>query len=252
MYRVLLFIGILVALAACQNKMVKKKRVDKKPSEQQSDLEIQYAKKRSDMVDHQIIARGVEDKRVTEAMKKVPRHRFVPVEYLDEAYNDYPVQIGEGQTISQPYIVAYMTEALKLRPSDKVLEIGTGSGYQAAVLAELCSEVYTIEIFGSLAKQAEKLLNELGYKNIHVKTGDGYLGWPENAPFDGIIVTCATGKVPQALLDQLKEGGRLVIPIREMAYQELKCFTKTNGQIVEERLLPVRFVPMLKEDGTSY
>jgi len=199
------------------------------------------------MVERQIEARGVRDTRVLEAMRKVPRHRFVPESYISMAYADFPLAIGEGQTISQPYIVAFMTEALSLKPEDRVLEIGTGSGYQAAVLAEIVKEVYTIEIIPSLGKKAEKLLKELGYDNVHVKIGDGYKGWPEKAPFDAVIVTCAPEAVPQALIEQLGEGGRMIIPVGKAgAVQELVRGVKVNGELRTQEVLPVRFVPMVK------
>lgn len=201
---------------------------------------------RERMVKTQIEARGVKDKAVLEAMRKVERHRFVPSEFEHFAYEDMPLPIGSGQTISQPYIVALMTELLQLKGKEKVLELGTGSGYQAAILAELTKEVYTIEILPELARRAEKLLKDLGYKNIKVKSGDGYLGWPESAPFDAIIVTCAPEKVPQPLIEQLAEGGRMVIPVGE-AYQELKLLVKTKGKLIQKDILPVRFVPMRRK-----
>ncbi|MBN2121349.1 MAG: protein-L-isoaspartate(D-aspartate) O-methyltransferase [Candidatus Omnitrophica bacterium] len=196
------------------------------------------------MVETQIKARGVSDKNVLEALLKVERHEFVPLELKNFAYTDSPLPIGEGQTISQPYIVALMTELLKLKPGDKVLEIGTGSGYQAAILAEIVEQVYTIEIVESLAKNSARLLTFLGYDNIKVKFADGFLGWPEFAPFNGIIVTCAPKTVPQPLLDQLAEGGRLVVPLGE-GFQELKVIEKKNGQIETLDIIPVRFVPMI-------
>jgi len=198
------------------------------------------------MVESQIRARGVLDKRVLSAMKKVKRHKFVPRHLWDQAYNDYPLPIGEGQTISQPYIVALMTELLELKGDEKVLEIGTGSGYQAAVLAELCKEVYSIEIICVLARKAEKVLLEQGYTNIHVFCGDGYIGKEEFAPFDGIIVTCAPPYIPEPLKEQLREGGRLVIPVGE-SYQELKLLIKKNSEFEEQSIIPVRFVPMTGE-----
>src|SRR4030043_1897036 len=172
-----------------------------------------YKVMREKMVETQIKARGVKDPRVISALLKVERHRFVLEEYLNSAYADQPLPIGEGQTISQPYIVALMTELLELKENEKVLEIGTGSGYQAAILAELAKEVYTIEIIESLALIAKNRLLELGYQNIRVKAGDGYLGWPEAAPFDAITITCAPDHIPTPLLDQLKEGGRMVVPV---------------------------------------
>jgi protein-L-isoaspartate(D-aspartate) O-methyltransferase len=191
-------------------------------------------------VENQLKGRGIDSDRVLEAMRRVPRHRFVPEPLRDQAYEDHPVPIGEGQTISQPYIVAYMTEALKLKPKDKVLEVGTGSGYQAAVLAELVKEVYTIEIVAKLARQARKVLEELGYENIDFRIGDGYQGWPDKAPFDGIMVTAAPEHIPQPLLDQLEVGGRLVMPVKN----RLLRVTRTKEGYEKERLLWVRFVPM--------
>ena len=207
--------------------------------------ETSFAQKRKQMVENQIKARGIKDPRVLDAMLKVKRHRFVPSHIRHLAYEDYPLSIGEGQTISQPYIVALMTELLSLKGTEKVLEIGTGSGYQAAILAELAGEVYTIEIFESLARQSEGLLKELHYKNIRVKFGDGFLGWPERSPFDGIIVTCAPEKIPPPLLEQLAEGGRLVIPVGKYR-QDLKLLRKIKNRIKEEDVIPVRFVPMLR------
>lgn len=208
--------------------------------------QIDFKVLREKMVKEQIEARAVKDKAVLEAMRKVERHRFVALALQHLAYADMPLPIGEGQTISQPYIVGLMTELLQLKGNEKVLEIGTGSGYQAAILAELAKEVYTIEILPNLANRAEKLLKELGYNNIQVKCGDGYAGWPELAPFDAIIVTCAPGQIPQPLIDQLAEGGRLVIPVGE-AYQELKLLIKRGGKIEQKDIIPVRFVPMRRK-----
>lgn len=202
-----------------------------------------FARARKQMVETQIIARGVNDKRVLNAMLEVERHRFVPKYLSAFAYTDRPLPIGEGQTISQPYIVALMTELLKLEGDEKVLEIGTGSGYQAAILAELSKEVYTIEILEPLAKRAKRLLKDLGYKNIAVKHGDGYIGWEEHAPFDAIIVTAAPEYVPQPLIQQLAEGGRMVIPVGDI-WQELKLLNKNKGRIESKAIIPVRFVPM--------
>lgn len=214
--------------------------------------EQQYEQARLAMVKGQIRARGITDDQVLDAMKKVERHRFVPAGYLDEAYNDYPLPIGEGQTISQPYIVAFMTEAIELKPSDKVLEIGTGSGYQAAVLAEICDSVFSIDIFYSLTHRADSILNELGYKNIFIKTGDGYQGWAEHAPYNAIIVTCSPTHVPVALEEQLAEGGRMIIPVGEGYSQDLFLLEKKNGRLQERNVLPVRFVPMIDEKGRKY
>ena len=206
-----------------------------------------FAAERQRMVQQQLKTRGINDARVLAAMAKVPREEFVPQESGAASYEDGPLPIGYGQTISQPYIVAFMTEQLRLKPGDRVLEIGTGSGYQAAILAELVSEIYSVEIVEPLARAAEATLQRLGYKNVHVKIGDGYKGWPEAAPFDAIIVTCAPDKVPQPLTDQLKDGGRMVIPVGGRFAQELYLLEKKNGQLKESVTLSVRFVPMLRE-----
>ncbi|MCX7716270.1 MAG: protein-L-isoaspartate(D-aspartate) O-methyltransferase [Endomicrobia bacterium] len=206
----------------------------------------EFYKKRIQMVETQLKNRDIVDKRVLDTMAKVERHKFVPEEYRHLAYIDEPLPIGFEQTISQPYIVALMTQLLELKGDEKVLEIGTGSGYQAAILAELCKEVYTIEIIPELGKRAEKLLKELGYKNIFVKIGDGYLGWEEYAPFDRIIVTCAPDHIPQPLIDQLKEGGKMVIPVGEVL-QELVVVEKKKDKILKKNIIPVRFVPMLRK-----
>jgi len=203
-----------------------------------------YNALRESMVRHQIAARGVEDSRVLAAMRRVPRHEFVPENLRPAAYDDRPLPIGEGQTISQPYIVALMTEVLKLVPGDRVLEIGTGSGYQAAVLAELTDQVYTIEIIESLGRRAEQILKRLGYDQIRVRIGDGYLGWEEHAPFDAIIVTCAPEQIPRPLVDQLAEGGRMVIPVGPRHAQELVLVVKEQGRIRQQDIIPVLFVPM--------
>jgi len=213
----------------------------------QKQEKMEYFKKlRFKMVKEQIESRGVKDKKVLDAMKKVPRHLFVPERYREWSYEDRPLPIGEEQTISQPYIVAFMTESLKLKGNERVLEIGTGSGYQAAILREIVPEVYTIEIIESLAKRAELTLKELGYKDIHIRVGDGYKGWKEEAPFDAIIVTAAPNHIPQPLIDQLKIGGRLVIPVGDFM-QELVLVTRTKKGIKKENLLPVMFVPMTGE-----
>jgi protein-L-isoaspartate(D-aspartate) O-methyltransferase len=217
-----------------------------------SALSQDYNRLREKMVEEQLINRGIISKPVLNAMRKVERHRFVPSELMREAYNDYPLPIGEGQTISQPYIVAFMTEALVLKPTDRVLEIGTGSGYQAAILAEICTEVYSIEIEEVLGQRADNLLNELGYKNIQVRIGDGYLGWPERAPFDAIIVTCSPSKIPQPLQDQLREGGRMIIPVGDTYTQELILVKKEKGKLSKQYRLPVMFVPMRSNSGKRY
>ncbi len=203
-------------------------------------------KARDQMVQQQIAARGVRDKRVLKAMREVPRHLFVPPEMQPNAYLDSPLPIGYEQTISQPYIVGFMTEALTLRPEDRVLEVGTGSGYQAAVLSVLVSQVYSIEIIEPLAKEAAARLRRLGYSNVQVRAGDGYRGWPEAAPFDAIIVTAAPDHVPQPLLDQLAAGGRLVVPVGRY-FQTLTRIRRTATGFKKEKLLPVRFVPMTGE-----
>jgi len=210
---------------------------------QQAKEPFDFSRDREAMVTRQIQDRGIADERVLAAMRKVERHRFVPEKYQTKAYKDYPLPIGENQTISQPYIVGLMTDLLDLDGTEKVLEIGTGSGYQAAVLAELAAEVYTIEIVEPLADQAVVLLRELGYKNITVRCGDGFAGWPELAPFDAIIVTCAPPKIPQPLIDQLALGGRLVIPVGNI-YQELILLERKENELVTTRITPVRFVPM--------
>jgi protein-L-isoaspartate(D-aspartate) O-methyltransferase len=203
-----------------------------------------YEAARTRMVKTQIQNRGITDSEVLNAMRKVPRHLFIPKEYQGDAYNDYPLPIGYGQTISQPYIVAYMTEVLKPGKKMKALEIGTGSGYQAAVLAEIVDKVYTIEIVPELAVESADRLKKLGYENIICKYGDGYQGWPEHKPFDLIIVTAAAEQIPQPLIDQLAENGRLVIPVGSpAAVQELILITKKNGKAIEKRLTYVRFVP---------
>lgn len=203
-----------------------------------------FSAKKEEMIKEQIIARGIKDPKVISAMKKVDRHLFVPRHLRDYVYEDGPLAIGYGQTISQPYIVAFMTEALELKPADVVLEIGTGSGYQAAILAEIVKQVYTIEILKPLADGARERLRDLGYKNIEVKYGDGYLGWPQYAPFDKIIVTAAPDEIPLELVRQLKVGGRMVVPIGSF-FQELYLITKTEDGFTKKALLPVRFVPMV-------
>ena len=204
------------------------------------------ADERGRMVERHIAGAGVEDSAVLDAMRSVPRHEFVPTPHEDQAYANRPLPIGHGQTISQPYIVAYMTEVLDPDSEDIVLEVGTGSGYQAAVLAEIVDEVYTIEIIEPLAQTGRERLERLGYDNAHVRQGDGYFGWPEHAPFDAIIVTAAAGHIPQPLVEQLRPGGRMVIPVGPVfAVQTLILVNKSSdGEITTEQLLPVRFVPM--------
>lgn len=207
-----------------------------------------FKKKREQMVKFQIKARGLKDEPLLQALLAVPRHLFVPEPYRREAYEDYPLPIGEGQTISQPYIVALMTAVAEIKPGDKVLEIGTGSGYQAAVLSRLTDKVFSVEIREKLATEAKRLLQSLDYKNIQVRWADGYFGWPEEAPFDAILVTCAANHIPPPLFQQLNEGGRLVIPVGSTVFfQTLTLVRKTGGKPVIKQLLDVRFVPMIGE-----
>ena len=204
--------------------------------------ETTQAERRKKLVE--LLKKEISDERVLNAIASVPRHRFVAEGSLDEAYANYPLPIGLDQTISQPFIVAYMTQALKLSGREKVLEIGTGSGYQAAVLAKTAGEVYSMEILPELSARARKVLEELGIKNVHLKVGDGFDGWPAHAPFDGIIVTAAPDEAPAPLVTQLKEGGRLVIPLGSGFDQHLKTYVKRQGRLVEIDTMPVRFVPM--------
>ena len=263
MYRAAAMLGAAVLLAiagACAKQnpeppadqaKVRESTAVSKPKPQAED---KWAQERRQMVERYVQGKGVldlrtpvTDKRVIQAMLKVPRHEFIPERLRFRAYDDWPVDIGEGQTISAPYIVAFMTEQLKLQPTDKVLEIGTGSGYQAAILAEIIKQVYSIEIVEVLGKRARQTLDRLGYKSIHTRIGDGYRGWPEHAPFDAIIVTCAPDHVPQPLRDQLREGGRMIIPVGKLWAQELYLLEKREGEITQKAVLPVVFVPMTGE-----
>ena len=212
--------------------------------------ESTYANARAAMVSEQLAARGIKAPKVLDAMRRVPRHRFVPEAEQRHAYRDTPLPIGRGQTISQPYIVALMTELVEPRAESRVLEIGTGSGYQAAVLAEIVDHVYSIEIEDELARTARALLDELGYDNVTVRAGDGYGGWPEHAPFDIIVVTAAPDHVPQALIDQLKPGGSMIVPVGPTySVQELRLIEKdANGRLRQKNVAPVRFVPLRRED----
>jgi len=214
--------------------------------------ESDYSKLRMEMVKVQIQERGVTDSKVISAMMKVKRHLFVPEKYRKLAYKDGPLEIGEGQTISQPYIVALMTESLHLTGKERILEVGTGSGYQAAILAEICDSVFSIEIKPALANRAKVLLKSSGYKNILLKTGDGYLGWPQKAPFDAIIVTCSPVKIPQPLKDQLKVGGTMIIPVGDLFTQELVLLKKNADGWEIKKIAPVLFVPMINEQGKEY
>lgn len=207
-------------------------------------MALDYADRRKGMVRVQLSGRDIHDPKVLKAMETVPRHLFVPEERKNEAYDDHPLPIGSGQTISQPYIVAFMTQAAKVSSSDRVLEIGTGCGYQAAVLGELCKEVYTLEIIETLGHSATDRLEKLGYKNVHIKVSDGYEGWRDQAPFDAVVVTAVASHVPQPLKDQLKIRGRLIIPVQGDAFQELVAITKTKTGFEEAKLLSVSFVPM--------
>ncbi len=206
----------------------------------------QFEQQRRQMVKYQLRDRGLKDERVLAAMSKVPRHQFVDSSWRDLAYSDRPLPIGHNQTISQPYIVAYMTEAAEISSEAKVLEIGTGCGYQAAILGEIAKEVYSIEIIPQLAERARRTLSQLGYENIEVKTGDGYQGWAEHAPYDAIIVTAAPEEIPEPLIEQLAINGKMVIPVGTW-YQDIIVLTKTENRIVEEKTIPVRFVPMRRK-----
>lgn len=220
---------------------------DPEPVRPAGTAEADFAVARVRMVREQIAARGITDARVLSAMTRVPRHEFVPPGLRAQAYGDGPLPIGHGQTISQPYIVAFMTAALDPRPGDRVLEIGTGSGYQAAVLAGLVAEIFSMEIVAPLAQRAEADLQRLGYGNVKVRAGDGYLGWPEAAPFDAIIVTCAPEQVPRPLVDQLKLGGRMIIPVgRSSDVQELYLLRKRPTGLETQAVMAVRFVPMVE------
>jgi protein-L-isoaspartate(D-aspartate) O-methyltransferase len=217
-------------------------------AEAQSNGQQNFQLMRQQMVDTQILPRDVRDTAVVEAMRRVPRELFVPDDMRPFAYDDRPLPIGRGQTISQPYIVAYMTQALQLEPPHSVLEIGTGSGYQAAVLASIVKQVYSIEIVSDLAETARRALAQAGYRNVEVRTGNGYLGWPERAPFDRIIVTAAPPEIPQALVDQLAVGGVMVVPVGT-SFQEIVIITKTPSGVTQKRTIEVRFVPMVSKPG---
>ncbi len=216
-------------------------------SDTTSSTEQRYARRRDAMVRSQIRGRGISDTLVLNAMAKVPRHRFVPETWRGYAYEDTPLPIGDDQTISQPYIVALMTELLDPQGKSRVLEVGTGSGYQAAVLAQIVDSVFSVEIVPNLARRAAAVLDSLGYGNVAVKEGDGYRGWREHAPFDAIIVTCAPDNIPAPLVEQLSEGGVMVIPVGSQIYQELILLRKSDGRVQKESVASVRFVPMTGE-----
>ena len=211
-----------------------------------------FQQQRHLMVEHQLRGRDIVDAQVLKAMATVPRHLFVPPQHRSLAYGDFPLPIGNGQTISQPYIVALMSQVLTMRSGQRVLEIGTGSGYQAAVLAAMGARVFSIEIVAELGRQAADTLRQVGYNTIRLKIGDGYQGWPEQAPFDAIIVTCAPTQIPQPLQEQLAEGGRMVIPVGPAHDQQLVLLTKENGIIQQRKVIDVRFVPMVDKKGKSY
>jgi protein-L-isoaspartate(D-aspartate) O-methyltransferase len=215
-------------------------------------MNIDFGVMRKAMVEEQLVPRGISDKRVLEAFRKVPRHEFVPKELWQNSYNDYPLPIGEGQTISQPYMVALMTEALKLKGSDKVLEIGTGSGYQAAILAELAKEIYSVERLKGLVDKAQRALDSLGYKNINMKVGDGTLGWEEMGPYDGIIVTAGSPAIPESLIKQLKDKGRMIIPVGGNGFgQILTLVEKLDNTIRTSEVCACTFVPLIGKEGWS-
>ena len=231
------FLLLIIGGGFCMNKNEKQALTNNKTKDT-------FYEKRFQMVENQIKSRKVKDKRVLEAMLKVPRHKFVPEKYSKNAYNDNPLSIGYDQTISQPFIVAYMTEALALKGDERVLEIGTGSGYQAAVLCELVKEVYSIEIVEPLCLRAKKLLDELNYTNFNGRCGDGYAGWPEVSPFDAIIVTAAPDHIPQDLVEQLKPGGRMILPVGDSFQKLILILKNEEGRITKKDLIAVRFVPM--------
>lgn len=216
-------------------------RAQDKPSADASDP---FASARNRMVDRHLVERGIKDPRVLKAFRTVPRHLYVPPDFRRLAYEDESIPIGEGQTITPTYDVAFMTEVLQLKPTDKIYEVGTGSGYQASILGQLVKDVYSVEIHKPLGERAAKLIKKLGYDNIHTRVGDGYAGWPEAAPFDAVIVTCAPEKIPPPLVDQLKEGGRMVIPLGTRYDQAVYLYVKKDGKLVGEKLIPTLFVPM--------
>lgn len=247
---VVFIISCLVVVISCATLLIYNKNKVLAMSGRDSFVdEDAFTRQRKRMVEEQIAYRDIKDKRVLEAMESVPRHLFIPEEVRFSSYYDQPVPIGFGQTISQPYIVAFMTELLKPEGDDVVLEVGTGSGYQAAILARLVKQVYTIELVEDLGKEARNRLKTLGYGNVEVMIGDGYKGWPEHAPFNAVIVTAAAEHIPQPLIDQLKPGGRMVIPVGGVyAVQELMLITKdVSSKVVKESIIPVRFVPLLRK-----
>lgn len=241
---ILLLYFSLLYLTACSHKAPSTVTIPQ--AETSGEPTPDFDQQRLQMVEQQIRGRGITDPKVLDAMSRVPRHRFVASALSQAAYSDRPLPIGYGQTISQPYIVAYMTEAANITPEEIVLEVGTGSGYQAAVLGEIARAVYSIEIIPGLAENARQTLSELGYENVQVRAGDGYQGWPEQAPFDAILVTAAPDHVPQPLVDQLALNGKMVIPVGDW-FQDMRVITKTEAGILETSTLPVQFVPMTGE-----
>jgi len=213
---------------------------------------IDFDKLRAEMVTEQLIPRNISDKAVLESFRKVPRHEFIPEDLRQSAYNDYPLPIGENQTISQPYMVALMTECLKLKGGEKVLEVGTGSGYQAAILGEMSGDVYSVERFKGLADKASQVLKELGYKNVHIKVGDGTLGWSEFAPYDGIVVTAGSPAIPESLVKQLKDGGRLIIPVDYGGFGQMLTLVEKVGRATRTSdICACTFVPLVGKEGWS-
>ena len=241
---ILFLLCIYLSLFSCSNSVNLQNSADAQTQEKTKKAKDEYKRERREMVEQQIRARGIENESVLSAMMKVPRHKFVPDTLVKEAYIDSPLPIGLNQTISQPFIVAYMTDAADISKNDKVLEIGTGSGYQAAILGELAKEVHTIEIVPELAERSTQILQQLGYKNVFVKAGNGYLGIPERAPFDAIVVTAAPDEIPQTLIDQLAVDGKMVIPVGT-ENQEMLVIKKTKKGVTEKRTMKVRFVPMM-------
>jgi len=246
-FKTLSFIILVVISCSSGKRDPKNKNTPMITSQTQNDDTLLWKDEARKMVTRQLISRGIADQNILRVMQNTPRHLFVPENLREEAYIDGPLPIGEGQTISQPFIVAIMTELLKLKGDEKVLEIGTGSGYQAAVLAQLVDTCYTIELVKKLADDASVRLKQLGYTNVIAKCGDGYKGWPEHAPFDRIIVTAAPVEIPKALVDQLKPNGIMVLPVGKY-YQDLIVVTKTKKGIKRESIIPVRFVPMVNPD----
>ncbi len=231
----LIMMGLVVALGSTSG------RGDEPAADKAVDL-TEAPRKR--MVQRHLVEHGIKNPRVLDAFRTVPRHKFLPTDVQRQAYDDESIPIGEGQTITPPYDVAFMTEALDLKPTDKVYEVGTGSGYQAAILSRLVKDVYSVEIHKPLSERATRVLKEVGYTNVHTRWGDGYAGWPEAAPFDAIMVTCAPEAVPQPLVDQLKEGGRMVIPVGDRYAQVVHLMVKKNGKMTDTELKPTLFVPM--------